>query len=519
MSTAVMTRKLGNRRHHAILLAFLLGIVPAQAEDTARIQGVKIVKQYVRAVGGAHALSQVRTLSVEGSVTGTGEGDSGTYTLDTKFPDRYYSELNVRGKSFIEAYNGKSAWHRDASGNFATMLSPDSVGMQTKAQIANTRLLNLKKNKFTATFLGQAPVGGKDALHVELSTDAGTKQEFFFDPQTHLPLKESDTVGGVTEEILYHDYRPESGVQFARQLELHRGPDTYAVKITNVTVNGRIGERVFDLPFESQVKLPDLKALFKEIEDNQKAIDKAEENYAGTSTEEETEYDGDGRVKKRTVTESTFFYFDGEEIDTIIKKNGQPLSAADEKKEKQKAQKHLEEVKKDQAKKDTKEEKDKAQGKSENDKDKIGIAMFLRSCEFVNPRRERYRGQDVLAFDFEGNPDYKPHNLVERVVQKFVGTIWVDEKAHDVARLEGHFAGDAKIALGLLASVQKGTGFVIEQEFVNNEVWLPTYQEGQIGARVLLLKGYRIRDVTHYSDYKKLPVAPLSAKSPPIPRK
>ena len=360
------------------------------------------------------------------------------------------------------------------------MLSPDSVGMQTKAQIANTHLLNLKKNKFTATFLGQAPVDGKDALHVERNTHAGTKQEFFFDPQTHLPLKESDTIGGVTDEIRTTTTGLKVECNSRVNSELHRGPDTYAVKITNVTVNGRIGERVFDLPFESQVKLPDLKALFKEIEDNQKAIDKVAENYAGTSTEEETEYDGDGKVKKRTVTESTFFYFDGEEIDTVVRRT-QPLSAADEKKEKQKAQKHLEEVKKDQAKKDAKEEKDKAQGKSENDEDKIGIAMFLRTCEFVNPRRERYHGQDVLAFDFEGNPDYKPHNLVERVVQKFVGTIWVDEKAHDVARLEGHFAGDAKIALGLLATVQKGTGFVIEQEFVNHEVWLPTYQEGQIG--------------------------------------
>ena len=33
--------------------------------------------------------------------------------------------------------------------------------------------------------------------------------------------------------------------------------------------------------------------------------------------------------------------------------------------------------------------------------------MFLRACQFVNPRHERFRGQDVLVFDFEGNPEYK----------------------------------------------------------------------------------------------------------------
>ena len=55
-----------------------------------------------------------------------------------------------------------------------------------------------------------------------------------------------------------------------------------------ISINGTVGERVFDFPIKSQVKLPDLKALFKEIDDNQKAIDKIKENYAGTETEAET---------------------------------------------------------------------------------------------------------------------------------------------------------------------------------------------------------------------------------------
>jgi hypothetical protein len=62
----------------------------------------------------------------------------------------------------------------------------------------------------------------------------------------------------------------------------------------------------------------------------------------------------------------------------------------------------------------------------------------------------------------------------------------------------------------LLANVQKGTGFVFEQEFANNEVWLPTYVEAHVGARVLLLKGLRVNATTHYADYKKFRVETLS---------
>jgi hypothetical protein len=527
------------RIYHAISSALLFAIaVPARAQDAAktqdtRIEATKIIDQYVKAAGGARALSRIQTLSLEGAVACLGEDEggakSGTYTLDTRLPNRYYSELIVGGKHFVEAYNGKSAWRaspasgtdwRDANapGSPFTMVSPDSVEMETEAQIANTRLLNLKKNKLAVAFVGHAQVRGKDALQVELTSATGVKRELFFDPPTHLLVEESGSLGAVPEEIFYSDYRPESGVQIARKLELHRGPnthDTYAIDITRAAVNEPIGERVFDLPLGSQVKLPDLKALFKELDDNQKAIDKLKEDYAGTRVQEETEYDSDNKVKKHTVTESTFFYFDGDEISTVTKRDGKPLSADEEKKETENAQKRVEEIQKRQAKKDAKDEKAKEEGKKEKDEDDVGIEMFLRACQFVNPRRERFRGQDVLVFDFEANPEYKPRNLEERIVQKLAGVAWVDEKARDVARLEAYFTGDAKIAGGLLANVQKGTGFVFEQEFVNNEVWLPTYAEAHIGARVLLVKGFRVSDVTRYSDYKRYHVAATSVIGSP----
>jgi hypothetical protein len=490
---------------------------PANAADAqnARAEAAKIVDRYIKAAGGTRNLARIQTLSLEGTVGTPGDSNSGTYTVDTKLPNRSYSELVLNGKHFIDAYNGKSAWREDGSGTPFTLVSPGSSEMESEAQIANTRLLNLKKNRISAVWVGHAQVRGKDALQVELMSPAGVKHQFFFDPETHLLVKEASSIGNVPEEILYDDYRPQDGVQIARKLDLHRGSDVYSVDITRVAINEPVGERVFDLPLSSQVKLPDLKALFKEIDANQKAIDKIKEDYAGTSTEEETEYDGSGKVKKRTLTESSFFYFDGEEISTVTKKDGKPLSAEEEKKETEKAQKHVEEIQKRQAKKDANEEKTKEEGKQQKDEDEVGVEMFLRACQFVNPRRERFRGQDVLVFDFEANPEYKPRNLAERIVQKLAGVIWVDEKAHDVVRLEAYFVGDAKIAGGLLVNVQKGTGFVFEQEYLNNEVWLPTYVEAHVGARVLLMKGFRLTDVTRYSDYKKYHVATTSVIGSP----
>jgi hypothetical protein len=492
-----------------IVLILSAGAHPAGAQDDAR----KVVDQYVKAAGGAKALSRIQTLTLEGTFTSE-DGKTGTYTLDTKLPNRYYSELLAGEKNLIEAYNGKSAWHRNAAGELGTLVGPEGMQLEAAAQYYNSRLLNLKKNKITLTFAGHAQVRGRDSLQLEVATATRVKRQVFFDPATHLIVKEAATVGGVEEEILYDDYRAVDGVKLPHKIELHRANDKYNIEVSRAVINGTVGERVFDFPIKSQVKLPDLKALFKEIDDNQKAIDKLKENYAGSQSEDETEFEGDGRVKKHDVSEYTFFYLNGDEVTTLVKKDGKPLSEAEQKKENEKTQKRIEEHQKHAAKKEAKEEKAKEEGKSD-EKDEPGIEIFLRACQFVNPRRERFRGQDVLVFDFEPNPEFKPHKLVEKVVQKLAGVVWVDEKAHDVARLEAYFTGDMKIGGGLLANLQKGTSFVFEQSFVNNEVWLPTYMEAHVGVRFLLVKGIKASIVTRYWDYKKFNVETLSTITKP----
>jgi hypothetical protein len=493
-----------------ILIALILtgGALPMHGQEPG-----KIVDQYVKAAGGGRVLAKIQTLTLEGTFTGN-DGKTGTYTLDTKLPNRYYSELLVGEKNLIEAYNGKSAWHQNAAGELGTLVGAEGMQLEAAAQFYNSRLVNPKKSKMSVAFVGHAQVRGKDALQLEVTTATSVKRQVYFDPQTHLIAKEAATVGGVEEEILYDDYRTIDGVKLPYKIELHRGSDKYDIRVTRAVINGTVGERVFDFPKKSQVQLPDLKALFKEIDENQKAIDKIKENYAGSQSEEETEFEGDGRVKKREASEYTFFYLNGQEVTTRVKKDGKPLGAEEQKKENEKTQKRIAELQKRENKKEAKEEKAKEEGKSD-EKDEPGIEVFLRACQFVNPRRERFRGQDVLVFDFEPNPEFKAHKLVEKFAQKLAGVVWIDEKAHDVARLEAYFTGDMKIAGGLLANLQKGTSFVFEQAFVNDEVWLPTYMEAHVGVRFLLVKGIKASVVTRYWDYKKFNVETLSTIAKP----
>ena len=81
-------------------MAFSAGSARAQDPE-------KIIDQYIRAQGGGKNLAKSQTISIEGTLTNVADGKTGTYTFDTKLPNRYYSELVIGDQNVIEAYNGK----------------------------------------------------------------------------------------------------------------------------------------------------------------------------------------------------------------------------------------------------------------------------------------------------------------------------------------------------------------------------------------------------------------------------
>jgi hypothetical protein len=53
-----------------------------------------------------------------------------------------------------------------------------------------------------------------------------------------------------------------------------------------------------------------------------------------------------------------------------------------------------------------------------------------------------------------------------------------------------------------LASVKEGSSLILEQQKINNELWMPSYSDGNFAGRVVF-KGIRQRNVDRYSNYKK----------------
>jgi hypothetical protein len=501
-------------RSFLVLFVFLSAPARSQAQTPQ-----KIISDYLRAEGGAKALAKIQTVKISGSLREESTDTNGSYSLIAKAPNKFYSETIIEPAHEIKAYNGMSAWGQDAGAAPQTLTSAEAAECEASARYLNSRLANAKKDKIGEKFMGVEDVRGRQAYHLELTLAPGVTREVFFDTQTHLIVREivpspsqkrsmenarnsasppADPPDPLAEQFDYSDYQPITGIPEPQRFEMRRGGHVYQITVTHVEINAPVQDSVFNFPPSEGRPLPDIAKLLFDIDKNQKAVEQILKQYTCHLSEEEEKTDSNGQITSRSVKEYDVFYIGDDDVRHVLSKDGKPLEGDEKKKEDARFSKDFDDKKKKQAELANDPKK---QAKAEQE-EQAQISDFLRAEKFTNPRRELFRGQEVIVFDFGANPDYKPKNMIENLVQKLVGVIWVDEQARDVVRLEARFSDNFKIGGGILASLSKGSNFVFEQTLVNNEVWLPSYAEVHASARLVFLK-VKANQIDRFSDYKK----------------
>jgi hypothetical protein len=467
----------------------ILMLLPALGAQTAE----KAIEGYLRAMGGAKAMTRIRDATIAGSLTEEGTGKTGSFTIITKESNRFYLEILAGAERVVEAYNGMSAWAQDSDG-VHTITGSAAREAEASGRHWNVRLADVKKAKIGLQLTGSEKVRGQDAQHVKVLLGPSLVRDVWIDSRTHFIVRESGPAG----EFDYDDYRAVSGIETPYRIEIRRGGHAYKVSVTRVEFNSSVDNSVFDFPRMSAAPAPDIKGLILEVSKNQKAIEEMQKEYTCHLTSEEQKLDSKGQIASKTVKEFEVFYVVGEEVRRLIAKDGKPLGADEKKKEEERFNKEFEKLQKHAAEIAA----DPKKQKKESEKQDAQVSDFLRAVRFSNARRERFRGQEVIAVDFGPNPEYKPKKAIEGIIQKLAGVVWIDEQARDVARLEAHFSDSVKIAAGILASLDKGSNFVFEQSKVNNEVWLPSYSEVHAAGRFLVVK-IKANEVDRYTEYKK----------------
>jgi len=243
----------------------------------------------------------------------------------------------------------------------------------------------------------------------------------------------------------------------------------------------------------TQAPLPGIRELMQQVQEHQKQLDKIRENYTYTSYQVVQDVDASGQVKKTENSEHEDFFVNGHVIERKVKANDQALNAHDEQKETERVTKLVEKA-------------EKTPRDRPLEGPTISISRLLDIMDVRNERRELYRGDPTIVFDFVGRKDAKTHGMAEDASKKLEGTIWINEADRQVAHIEVRFNDNFRMMGGILATVQKGSSFRFDQAKVNGEIWLPTGAEGTVQARLLLFKNLRQHFRERDYDYQRFKV-------------
>jgi hypothetical protein len=242
------------------------------------------------------------------------------------------------------------------------------------------------------------------------------------------------------------------------------------------------------VPVQAASPLPDIPALLRSVEAHQAELDRAREEYTFRQQQQMTFYDKHGKVRRTEERVSNVFFVHGHPIETLVSKNGKPLNAGDLKKEQ------------DHATKEALKYQNQPYGP---DKDDVTVSRLLAIIRFSNPRRVIESGRPVIAVDFIGDPHAKTHGRNEDAVKKVRGTVWIDEDAREVKRMQAAFDEPLRIGFGLFATVSPGSNFSFEQALIRNEAWLPTKVDARFDGKAALFVGFHVDLNIRFDQYEK----------------
>jgi len=469
-----------------LIFAFFAVVSPAQSPS-------KLLKKAEKVLGGGKSLKSA-VWTATGTITNNVSGGQGRFTVSSDGKGRYREMFEIDGFETEFAFNGRSAWARDSRSGLRTVTGEEAEVLQAIADFKTNYWFDAGKRKLRILAAGTNPVCNL----VAISSPKGFTIKLCIDPQTGYIRSEEFTSGNITRRYEYEDFRPSGPLLRPYLLKIDTGEESYKIILDEYQPS--ITGISFDFPKIDTEPLPDLRELLVKVAENQDYIEKVLENYSFEQKVIAREVGKDGKLREVESETLQITYYKGIEVPRLIEKNGKPLDEKAQAEVDRAVAKRIEEIEKSAAK----EEAARKQGKSPEE-DRISISELLRASNLINPRRERFRGRNVIVFDFEPNPafDYRNAKSFLKFFGKTAGVIWIDETDRQVARIEAFLVDSYNIGGGLVAKLKKGASFTLEQERVNDEIWMPSLMEIDLSARVLLFKGININQTVRSYNYRR----------------
>jgi hypothetical protein len=90
------------------------------------------------------------------------------------------------------------------------------------------------------------------------------------------------------------------------------------------------------------------------------------------------------------------------------------------------------------------------------------------------------------VYELQPNPNFHPRSMVQDILTRVTGKIWVDHEANQLSHGEAHVMRDISFGGGILGKLYRGGVFSMDQREVAPGIWLPTRYQYDFTARKFL---------------------------------
>jgi hypothetical protein len=222
-------------------------------------------------------------------------------------------------------------------------------------------------------------------------------------------------------------------------------------------------------------------------------------NYTYLERHERRETDSAGKVKSVESETWDVIRQEGSPYRRLIARNDHPLSAREQKKEEEKlgASDAL-------RRKETPEQHEQriADWNRRQQQRREPLKELPDAFDFTLVKEEALNGGQAYVIDATPKPGYRPKLPSAAYFPKVKARLWIDKNDYQWIKAEVESLDTVSFG-GVVLRMARGSRLVLEQERVNNEVWLPKRVSFQGAFRILLVKGYRGEFNITFKDYRK----------------
>lgn len=194
---------------------------------------------------------------------------------------------------------------------------------------------------------------------------------------------------------------------------------------------------------------------------------------------------------------------DGSPYNRLVAIDDRPLSAGDAAEEDRKLRV---EVKKRQLESGRERTKRIAKYDKERRHDHAMLTDMVDAFDFHTAGEANVDGHDCWVLDASPKPGYQPWNHETKVLAGMRGRLWIDKSTNQWVRVQAEVFKPVNF-FGFVAKVGPGTKFLLEQEPVADNLWLPKRFNVQVKASAFGLFDQSSTDDETYANYQPMPKA------------